>query len=99
MRLMQWQLAIVLSFITLTDQPSSFKYWNLEYNNLTITMSVSRIKLARAFNEQWKPSKKSHNLVLQNHFPNYVNNKHVIVMLCVSFYFHKFIMCVIVMLW
>ena len=56
--ILQWQLAIVLSYITLTDQPSSFKYWNLECNNLTIRMSVSRIKLARAFNEQWKLSKK-----------------------------------------
>ena len=56
--ILQWQLSIVLSYITLTDQPSSFKYWNLECNNLTIKMSVSRIKLARVFNEQWKPSKK-----------------------------------------
>ena len=40
-----------------TNQPSIFKYWNLECNNLTIRISVSRIKLARAFNEQWKPSK------------------------------------------
>ena len=30
-------------------------------------MSVSRIKPAKAFNEQWKSSKISHNLVLQNH--------------------------------
>ena len=40
-----------------TNQPSIFKYWNLECNNLTVRISVSRIKLARAFNEQWKPSK------------------------------------------